>query len=274
MVEMLGSYEVLDRLSTKANRELIIEYQKTGSSEVLYKIFQHNLYLVKSAMQNLEVFVLSNDIDDYLQEAFLVLVESLSKYNPNTDESGSLFCIYFYSSISRRIVAKFCSDRYPNVSARSAKLAYKVAETGYMADAERVMYKFNINARQYNDLIAVIYKLGILDEEDFCVYSDSDKDEFGCLSKLVMKTGEVDLENLNLSHDCSKFMGKLRRYCTDREWGIFTTLYPLEGGTKLTLEECGNIFGITKECARQAKLRVLRKVYHNKELYRMIENYR
>ena len=36
--------------------------------------------------------------------------------------------------------------------------------------------------------------------------------------------------------------------------------YGIENDTKMTLEEIGNIYGVTKECIRQTELRALKKM--------------
>ncbi len=46
----------------------------------------------------------------------------------------------------------------------------------------------------------------------------------------------------------------------DREQEVVKMRYGLEGDEKKTLEEIGNIYGVTKECIRQTELRALKKM--------------
>ncbi len=52
----------------------------------------------------------------------------------------------------------------------------------------------------------------------------------------------------------------------DREQAIVRMRYGLGDITKRTLEEIGNIYGVTKECIRQTELRALKKMRNNKLL--------
>ncbi len=46
----------------------------------------------------------------------------------------------------------------------------------------------------------------------------------------------------------------------DREQEVVKLRYGLEDNTRMTLEEIGNIYGVTKECIRQTELRALKKM--------------
>ena len=46
----------------------------------------------------------------------------------------------------------------------------------------------------------------------------------------------------------------------EREQEVVKLRYGLENDVKLTLEEIGNIYGVTKECIRQTELRALKKM--------------
>ena len=49
----------------------------------------------------------------------------------------------------------------------------------------------------------------------------------------------------------------------DREQAIVKMRYGLGDISKRTLEEIGNIYGVTKECIRQTELRALKKMRNN-----------
>lgn len=272
MAEMLGSYEVLDRISLKENRKLVIEYSKTGSSEVLYKIFQHNLFIVKRVMAH---FKISNgsDIDDCVQEAFLALVELLSRYDPSKDEDGRVFYRYFYPLVVSRLSSKISSDRFFGVPLGRVNLARKIVESGYMFDAPRVVGSFGISLRQYTNLVDIIIKLGIFGDEDYPIYSDSDMDEFGCLSDLVTRINSIDLESVERSYDCTRLFKKLRKKCSDRDWNVFVLVFALDGGEPLNLRECGEVFGISSERVRQIVYRLVHTARYRKEFKPLVEGY-
>lgn len=67
-------------------------------------------------------------------------------------------------------------------------------------------------------------------------------------------TEEVEFENLR--SDILNVISTLK----EREQEVVKMRYGLEDSAKMTLEEIGNIYGVTKECIRQTELRALKKM--------------
>ena len=66
-------------------------------------------------------------------------------------------------------------------------------------------------------------------------------------------TEEVEYENLKT--DILNVISTLK----EREQEVVKLRYGLDDNAKMTLEEIGNIYGVTKECIRQTELRALKK---------------
>ena len=49
----------------------------------------------------------------------------------------------------------------------------------------------------------------------------------------------------------------------DKEKNVITLRFGLEEENKKTLEEIGNIYGVTKECIRQIEKKAIKKIYSN-----------
>jgi len=67
---------------------------------------------------------------------------------------------------------------------------------------------------------------------------------------------EADVEQNALREDLICMISQLK----DRERDVVNMRFGLEDGSKKTLEEIGNIWGVTKECIRQTELRALKKL--------------
>ena len=65
-----------------------------------------------------------------------------------------------------------------------------------------------------------------------------------------------NIEFEGLKNDIENVISTLK----DREQEVVKMRYGLGDGDKYTLEEIGNIYGVTKECIRQTELRALRKM--------------
>ena len=66
----------------------------------------------------------------------------------------------------------------------------------------------------------------------------------------------------NLKRDLEKVISTLK----EREQNVVKMRYGLGDISKRTLEEIGNLYGVTKECIRQTELRALRNMRNNKLL--------
>ena len=67
-------------------------------------------------------------------------------------------------------------------------------------------------------------------------------------------TSEVEYQNLQT--DIEMVLSTLK----EREQEVVRMRYGLGDATKRTLEEIGNIYGVTKECIRQTEMRALKKI--------------
>jgi len=68
-------------------------------------------------------------------------------------------------------------------------------------------------------------------------------------------TGE-NVEYQSLINDLNNVISTLK----DREQEVVRMRYGLDNSDKYTLEEIGNLYGVTKECIRQTELRALKKM--------------
>ena len=65
-----------------------------------------------------------------------------------------------------------------------------------------------------------------------------------------------DVEFENLRSDILNVISTLK----EREQQVVKMRYGIENSAKMTLEEIGNLYGVTKECIRQTELRALKKM--------------
>ena len=65
-----------------------------------------------------------------------------------------------------------------------------------------------------------------------------------------------NVEYESLKNDIQNVISTLK----DREQEVVKMRYGLDNSERYTLEEIGNIYGVTKECIRQTELRALKKM--------------
>ena len=66
----------------------------------------------------------------------------------------------------------------------------------------------------------------------------------------------ANMEYQSLKNDINNVISTLK----EREQEVVKMRYGLDDTEKYTLEEIGNIYGVTKECIRQTELRALKKM--------------
>ncbi len=107
--------------------------------------------------------------------------------------------------------------------------------------------KIDLFLSAYSKTISIENGLENSDGKDMCV-ADIIED-----SK-ASATEEVEYEDL--CKDIKLVVSTLK----DREQEVVKMRYGLDDTAKHTLEEIGNIYGVTKECIRQTELRALKKM--------------
>ena len=90
--------------------------------------------------------------------------------------------------------------------------------------------------------------------------ADANEDNQMTLSEIiedVKQNVEKTIEYEDLKHDIKIALNTLK----DREKEVITLRFGLKGETRKTLEEIGNMYGVTKECIRQTEKRAIRKIH-------------
>ena len=85
----------------------------------------------------------------------------------------------------------------------------------------------------------------------------------------VKQNVEKEIESEELKKDIKKALNILK----EKEREVITLRFGLEDSGKRTLEEIGNIYGVTKECIRQIEKRAIRKIYMDYETRSRLLNY-
>ncbi len=127
-------------------------------------------------------------------------------------------------------------------------------ETNKQVKTKDVADKMNISADKiesflsaYTKTISIESGLEKQDGGDFNV-ADILEDEKECVS--------ANIEQKNLQDDIEMVISTLKQ----REQDVVRMRYGIGDSTRMTLEEIGNLYGVTKECIRQTELRALKKM--------------
>ena len=132
---------------------------------------------------------------------------------------------------------------------------------------EDVAKKMNIDAGKINGYLNA-YKKTLSLEGDYEMKNGS---EVKLIDIIEDKKSSVcaEIEYDAMKKDVVQLLNSLK----DREQKVITLRFGLNGAEKQTLEEIGNIYGVTKECIRQTEVRALRKLKDSNYSQNLFECY-
>lgn len=243
-------------LTVEEERELI---DRIGRGDMLArdKLVESNLRLVVSIAKKYQNNGLT--LMDLIQEANIGLLIAVEKFEPERGYRFSTYASWWIKqTISRALDNKSKMIRLP---------AYVVEGVNKMKNVERVL---TITLGREPTLEEVAKELG-LDEAKVKKLRDSSKeissldvavgdDDEATMGELIADTSsltpEESMENQTRTEVLDTILGTLE----GREGDVIKYRYGLMDGEPRTLEEVGQIFGLTKERIRQIEAKALRKL--------------
>jgi len=231
---------------------------KQGDEEARNRLTEGNLKLVVSIAK---VFYRLNDtipIQDLINAGNIGLMKAASKFDIDLGFRFSTYATYWIrTEIVREIQNNERSIRIP-ISMREKINAYnhlkeqlmqqKGTEIGYQEMAEVMRVSMN-KAIQYERVQEPIVSLNAYYGDD----EDTEMQELICIDDF---TADIDARNSVI--DTKKLFKESG--LTDKEIYVLSLRYGYYDGSPRTLEEIGNIYGVTRERIRQIEAKALYKL--------------
>lgn len=232
---------------------------KNGDLEAKKKLVRANLKLVITIARK-AIHMAKIPMIDLIQEGNLGLMIAVEKFNWKLGYKFSTYAswwikqsmfkaiseqahcmkipVYIQETLSKFSKVKTEMERKYNCQIKTEDVAKQMDISSEKIDSYLSAYSKTISIESGfdNENDKDINVADILEDKKSCVYS---KVEFEHLQK--------DIENV---------VSVLK----DREQEVVKMRYGLGNFAKKTLEEIGNIYGVTKECIRQTELRALKKM--------------
>lgn len=245
-------------LSTEEERELA-KRAKEGDSEAKLKLIQSNLKLVICIAKK-AIHVSGIPMIDLIQEGNLGLMIAAEKFNYKLGYKFATYAswwikqsmfkaiseqshcmkipVYIQETLSKFSKLKSQMEKETNCNVKNCDVAEKM---------NMAPDKIELFLSAYTKTISIESGLEREDGKDLNV-ADILEDE----KASVVRT----IEEQSLQNDIEMVISTLKQ----REQDVVRMRYGLGDSNKMTLEEIGNIYGVTKECIRQTELRALNKI--------------
>ena len=257
-ISKVSKFESLSAEEETAVAKLI----KDGSEEAKTLLIKANLKLVVSLAKkmlhsgNLTMF-------DLIQEGNLGLMTAVDKFNYKLGYRFATYASwwikqYMFKAISEQSHAMKIPVYVQETISKYSKLKTEMEQVqNEVVSTEKVAKKMNMDAEKINLYLNAFCKMLSLDG-DF----DGDGQNDLSVSEVIedkRSSAQKDAEYNNLTKDITSLLDTLK----DRESSVLKKRFGLCDEQRQTLEEIGNLFGVTKECIRQTEARALRKLKEN-----------
>ena len=259
---VLTSYikEISDykNLSQSEEKELA-KKAKEGNEQAKQELIKANLKLVVTIAKK-AIHMSNLPMIDLIQEGNVGLMVAAEKFNYKLGYKFATYASWWikqamFKAISEQSHCMKIPVYIQETLSRFSKLKREMElENNCQVKTEDVAKKMNIAPDKidtflnaYSKTISLESGLDNGDGKEMCM-ADIIEDEN------ASATHQVEFENLQ--SDILNVISTLK----DREQTVVKLRYGLENNAKMTLEEIGNIYGVTKECIRQTELRALKKM--------------
>lgn len=259
---VLTSYlrEIADypQLNVEEEKALAIRIEN-GDSDAKRELIQSNLKLVVTIARK-AIHMSALPMIDLIQEGNLGLMIAAEKFNYKLGYRFSTYASWWikqsmFKAISEQSHCMKIPVYIQETLSKYSKVKYQMEQsTNSQVKTEDVAKKMNISPDKiemflsaYTKTISIENGLERNDGKELNV-ADILADEKTLISENV--------EYESLKNDIQNVISTLK----DREQEVVKMRYGLDNSERYTLEEIGNIYGVTKECIRQTELRALKKM--------------
>ena len=244
-------------LNSDEEKELAYKI-KAGDQSARLKLIEANLKLVITIAKK-TIHVSKIPMVDLIQEGNLGLMTAVEKFNPDLGFKFSTYAswwikqsmfkaiseqghcmkipVYIQETLSKFSKVKHEMEREENKTVSNSEVAKKMNIETDKIDLFLSAYSKSLSLEgSVNNDDKDMTLAEILEDKDACVEN------------------EVEFEGLK--SDIYSVVSTLK----DRERDVVKMRFGLDNFDKMTLEEIGNMYGVTKECIRQTEMRALKKL--------------
>ena len=257
-------YEYIKEISKYPNlnaeeEQEIAKQAKEGSIEAKQKLIKANLKLVIILAKKI-IHSSKLPMIDLIQEGNIGLIVAVDKFNWKFGYRFATYASWWIKqAMFKAISEQSHSVKIPvyiqeTLSKYSKIKAEMERSTNEQVKTEDVAKKMNISADKIDTFLSAYTKTISIESG----LENSDGKEMNVADIIADERSSVfeNVEFESLKNDIEMVVSTLK----ERERNVVSMRYGLGDSSRKTLEEIGNMYGVTKECIRQTELRALKKM--------------
>lgn len=252
--------EISDYRSLSASEEKeLARNAKNGDTEAKNKLIKANLKLVVTIAKK-AIHMSNLPMIDLIQEGNLGLMVAAEKFNYKLGYKFATYASWWikqsmFKAISEQSHCMKIPVYIQETLSRFSKLKREMErENNCQVKNEEVAKRMNIPANKIDSFLNAYTKT--ISIESGIENNNGKEMNIADIIEDKKASATEDVEYEHLKSDILNVISTLK----DREQAVVKMRYGIENDTKMTLEEIGNIYGVTKECIRQTELRALKKM--------------
>lgn len=246
------------QLNADQEKELAIQIEN-GNSDAKRKLIRANLKLVVTIARK-AIHMSALPMIDLIQEGNLGLMIAVEKFNYKLGYRFSTYAGWWikqsmFKAISEQSHCMKIPVYIQETLSKYSKVKYQMEQSSNsQVKTEDVAKKMNISPDKIEMFLSAYTKTISIENG----LERSDGKELNVADILADDKTLVseNIEYESLKNDIQNVISTLK----DREQEVVKMRYGLDDSERYTLEEIGNIYGVTKECIRQTELRALKKM--------------
>ncbi len=243
-------------LTPEEEKELAIKAKK-GDKEALKKLVEGNLRFVVNVAKNFMGWGVP--LTDLIAAGNLGLIEAAKRFDPDRDVKFISYAVWWIrQAIMQTIFQQTGAVRIPikeSLFISKVKEAYEKLKEKLDREPtiEEIAKEVDANPKKVKQALQIVRMPYSLD-------MPIGEDEDVTLLDLISKKGTEDVEKEVVEDALHKELEKLLKVLDEREREIIKHRYGLEGVEPKTLNEVGEMLGISRERVRQLENRALKKL--------------
>lgn len=254
-IREISDYKALSQDEEKA----FAKRAKAGDLEAKKQLIKANLKLVITIAKKV-IHVSGLPMTDLIQEGNVGLMIAADKFNYKLGYKFATYASWWikqsmFKAISEQSHCMKIPVYIQETLSRFSKLKREMErECNSQVKTEDVAKKMNIAADKIDSFLNAYSKT--ISIESGLENNDGKEMNIADIIEDKKASATDNAEFEDLKSDILNVISILK----EREQEVVKLRYGLENNNKMTLEEIGNIYGVTKECIRQTELRALKKM--------------
>jgi len=258
----LGNYlrkvNSIKSLDVKEEKELALR-AKNGDVLAKKELVQANLKLVMTIARK-AIHVSKLPLVDLIQEGNLGLMIAVEKFNPDLGYRFATYATWWIKQAMFKAISEqsYCMKIPVYIQETLSKFSKIKAEMERSYNCQvtnkDVAEKMNIEPEKIDTYLSA-YTTTVSLEGSYEINNGSEL----AVADVVADDRETVEENIEYE-ELKKEIANVVSTLKEREQAVIKMRFGLENFAKTTLEEIGNMFGVTKECIRQTEARAMNKL--------------